>query len=65
MSIINTIKNTLIPAIKDEVEEIFADAVNYTLYHKPVDLREITPVPYPNNSNYEQIRVIGPIITRY
>ena len=65
MPFINTIKNILIPAVKDEIKKTCADAVEYTLYHEPVDLREVTPVPYHHNSNREQIRVIGPIVTRY
>ena len=65
MSIINIIKNILIPAVKGEIKKAGADAVEYTLYHEQVELREVTPVPYPHGTNHEQTRVIGPIITRY
>ena len=62
-NIINTIKNILIPAIKDEVKKTCIDAVEHALYHEPVDLREVIPVPY--DPNHKSIRVIGPIVTRY
>ena len=65
MSIINTIKNILIPAVRGEIKKTCIDAVEYTLYHEPVNLREVAPVPYSCNSNRKQIRVIGPIVTRY
>lgn len=63
MSVIETIKNILIPAVKGEFEKSCVETVEYSLYHEPVDLSEVTPVPYdPAN---KRIRVIGPIITRY
>lgn len=63
MSIFNIIKNILIPAVKGELKKACTDAVEHTLYHEPVDLCEVTPIPY--DPNRKSIRVIGPIVTRY
>ena len=61
MFIFDTIKNVIVPAVKEDIKKGCEDWVEYTLYHEPYDFSEVVP----GAGNGTRIRVIGPIVTRY
>jgi hypothetical protein len=61
MSIFNTIKNVIVPALKEEIKKNCEDWIEYTLYHEPYDFSKVVP----GAGNNTTIRVIGKIVTRY
>ena len=61
MIIFDTIKNVIIPAVKEELKRGCEDWVENTLYNKPYDFSQVTPGVGKDSI----IRVIGRIVARY